>query len=357
MPERTDSIAIKAQKAKRSIRKNLLILLIATLFFIPSTAFTSWSISANMVSPTVTEAPANPTADDLTAQTQAVGEQPTGEQTQAVGDPGQAGVGQGGQEAGGQGGQGTGGQGTDGVGEQGGLGETIGDNPELTELFDALNITADTTTIDLIILITILTIAPSLLIMLTSFTRIIIAFSLLRNAMGIAMTPPNQVMIGLALFMTFFIMTPVFSQMNEVAYVPYKDGEISSTEALSRASQPLKSWMLRNTSNESMDFFLALSDEPELTNLNETEFLEQVPFTTVVPAFILSEVKIGFQIGFLLYVPFLIIDIVVATVLMSMGMMMLPPTTVSIPFKILLFVLVDGWTMLIQSLVTGFNTA
>ncbi|MDR0975314.1 MAG: flagellar type III secretion system pore protein FliP [Ruminococcus sp.] len=345
MSERT---ADTIKKAKRSIRKNLIILLLTLILFIPSAIFTSQNVSANMPSPTVTEAPVTtpPEPDDLSAQTQA---QPqteiSPEQTQAIGDPGQG-------EEGGAGGA----EGAEG-GSNGGLGETVGDNPELNELFDALNITADTTTIDLIILITILTIAPSLLIMLTSFTRIIIAFSLLRNAMGIAMTPPNQVMIGLALFMTFFIMTPVFNQMNEVAYVPYKDGEISSTEALSRASEPLKVWMLRNTSNESMDFFLALSDEPELTNLTENEFISQVNFSTVVPAFILSEIKIGFQVGFLLYVPFLIIDIVVATVLMSMGMMMLPPTTVSIPFKILLFVLVDGWTMLIQSLITGFNTA
>ncbi|MDR0986895.1 MAG: flagellar type III secretion system pore protein FliP [Ruminococcus sp.] len=339
------------KKAKRSIRKNLLIILIALLFFIPSSIVASHSVSANMPSPVVTEAPVT---DDLSAQTQAIGdpdqqggqgETTNPEQTQAVGDPGQ-----------GEEGTGQGGTGGTGQGGTGGLGETLGDNPELNELFDALNITSDTTTIDLIILITILTIAPSLLIMLTGFTRIIIAFSLLRNAMGIAMTPPNQVMIGLALFMTFFIMTPVFTQMNEVAYVPYKAGEISSTEALSRASEPLKTWMLRNTSNESMDFFLAMSGESEMTNLNEEEFLSQVKFSTVVPAFILSEIKIGFQVGFLLYVPFLIIDIVVATVLMSMGMMMLPPTTVSIPFKILLFVLVDGWTLLIESLVTGFNS-
>jgi flagellar biosynthetic protein FliP len=343
MPERTvdEGRADAVKKAKHSIRKNLLIILIALLFFIPSTAFASQTVSANMQSPIVTEAPP--------------------EQTQAIGDPdqGQEGAGEGqggtgGADTGGAGGTDTGGAG--GADGTGGLGETVGDNPELNELFDALNITSDTTTIDLIILITILTIAPSLLIMLTGFTRIIIAFSLLRNAMGIAMTPPNQVMIGLALFMTFFIMTPVFNQMNEVAYVPYKAGEISSTEALSRASEPLKVWMLKNTSNESMDFFLALSDEPELTDLSEEDFISEVRFSVVVPAFVLSEIKIGFQIGFLLYVPFLIIDIVVATVLMSMGMMMLPPTTVSIPFKILLFVLVDGWTLLIESLVTGFNS-
>jgi flagellar biosynthetic protein FliP len=311
------------KKAKQRIRKNAVILLLALLFFIPSAVFSSQAVSASMPSPEVTEA-------IVTEVTQAYPDQ-----EQAIGDPAQQDEQQG----------------------NGGLGETLGDNEELSELFEALNITSDTTTIDLIILITLLTVSPSLLIMLTAFTRIVIAFSLLRNAMGIASTPPNQVMVGLALFMTFFIMSPVFDQMNEVAYIPYKEGEISSTEALSRASDPLKLWMLQNTSNESMDFFLALSDEVELTTVSEEQFIEEVPFTTVVPAFILSEIKIGFQIGFLLYVPFLVIDIVVATVLMSMGMMMLPPTTVSIPFKILLFVLVDGWTLLIQSLVTGFNSA
>jgi flagellar biosynthetic protein FliP len=343
MSERTAETIISA---KRSIRKNLLILFIAFLFLIPA------AVSNNALSVF---------ADDPPAVTQAYDNE-SGEQTQVLGDnlgaEAAQGNGQGTAQGNGQGtAQITAEQETAEAGN-GGLGETLGDNPELSELFDALNITADTTTIDLIILITILTIAPSLLIMLTCFTRIIIAFSLLRNAMGIAQTPPNQIMLGLALFLTFFIMSPVFTQMNEVAYVPYKAGEISSTEALTAASRPLKVWMLQNTSNESMDFFLSLSKQDELTvGLDEEQFTEQVKFTTVVPAFILSEIKIGFQIGFLLYVPFLIIDIVVATVLMSMGMMMLPPTTVSIPFKILLFVLVDGWTMLIQSLVVGFNSA
>ncbi|MDR0947340.1 MAG: flagellar type III secretion system pore protein FliP [Ruminococcus sp.] len=235
------------------------------------------------------------------------------------------------------------------------ISSTLGEDTEVSDLLDALNITQDTTTIDLIILLTLLSLAPSLLIMLTCFTRIVISFSLLRNAMGIQQTPPNQVMIGLALFLTFFIMTPVFGQMNEIAYVPYKAGEITSVEALTEASVPLKEWMLKNTSNESMDFFISLSGDEVDLNLSTEEFAREVKFTTVVPAFILSEIKIGFQIGFLLYVPFLIIDIIVATILMSMGMMMLPPTTVSIPFKILMFVLVDGWTLLIQSLATGYN--
>ncbi|MCM1327886.1 MAG: flagellar type III secretion system pore protein FliP [Ruminococcus sp.] len=228
------------------------------------------------------------------------------------------------------------------------------DDDEADNLLELLNLNQSSTTIDLILLITILSLAPSILVMLTCFTRIIISFSLLRNAMGVQQTPPNQVMIGLALFLTLFIMTPVISEMNEVAYVPYKNGEYTSVEAVQAASTPLKKWMLANTSNDSMDFFLGLTDT-EITAETEEEFIEEVSFTLVVPAFILSEIKIGFEIGFLLYIPFLIIDIVVSTLLMSMGMMMLPPTTISVPFKLLLFILCDGWTLLIGSLVSGFH--
>ncbi len=233
--------------------------------------------------------------------------------------------------------------------------EPLTDDEEVQNLLDQLNINESSTTIDLVILITILSLAPSILVMLTCFTRIIISFSLLRNAMGVQQTPPNQVMIGLALFLTLFIMTPVINEMNEVAYVPYKNGEYTSVEAVQAASKPLKEWMLKNTSNDSMDFFLGLTNT-EIQAETEEEFLEEVSFVVVVPAFILSEIKIGFEIGFLLYIPFLVIDIIVSTILMSMGMMMLPPTTVSIPFKLLLFILCDGWTLLVGSLVTGFNT-
>ncbi|MBQ3161388.1 MAG: flagellar type III secretion system pore protein FliP [Oscillospiraceae bacterium] len=233
--------------------------------------------------------------------------------------------------------------------------EPVTDDEEVSNLLDQLNINESSTTIDLVILITILSLAPSILVMLTCFTRIIISFSLLRNAMGVQQTPPNQVMIGLALFLTLFIMTPVLNEMNEVAYVPYKNGEYTSVEAVQAASVPLKEWMLKNTSNDSMDFFLGLTGT-EIQAETEEQFLEEVSFVVVVPAFVLSEIKIGFEIGFLLYIPFLVIDIIVSTILMSMGMMMLPPTTVSIPFKLLLFILCDGWTLLVGSLVTGFNT-
>jgi flagellar biosynthetic protein FliP len=229
-----------------------------------------------------------------------------------------------------------------------------GGGQQASDLLDSLNLTSDTTTIDLILIITVLTLAPSILVMLTCFTRIIISFSLLRNAIGVMQTPPNQVMIGLALFLTVFIMTPVIGEINTVAYEPYKNGEMNAIQAFDAASVPVKGWMLRNTGNSTMDFFLELSGV-EVDRTTEETFLETVPFTVVAPAFMLSEIKIGFQIGFLLYVPFLIIDIIVATVLMSMGMMMLPPTTVSIPFKILIFVMVDGWTLLIGSLAQGFN--
>ncbi|MBQ8568091.1 MAG: flagellar type III secretion system pore protein FliP [Oscillospiraceae bacterium] len=227
---------------------------------------------------------------------------------------------------------------------------------EEQSILDYLDVNNSTNTIDLVLLITIISIAPSLLVMMTCFTRLIISFSLLRNAMGIATTPPNQVLVGLALFMTLFIMNPVLTEMNETAYVPYKNGEYTTMEAVKAASVPLKEWMLKNTSNESMSFFINLTDSAEeLESATDAEFLEKVPFTTVVPAFILSELKIGFQIGFMLYIPFLVIDVVVASVLMSMGMMMLPPVTISMPFKLMLFVLADGWSLLIGSLVTGFN--
>ncbi len=223
-------------------------------------------------------------------------------------------------------------------------------------ILDYLDLNNNTDTVDLVLLITILSIAPSLLIMLTCFTRLIISFSLLRNAMSLQTTPPNQVLVGLALFLTLFIMQPVFSEMNEVAYVPYKSGQLTTVEAIQEASVPLKKWMLKNTEDDSMAFFINLTDSAaELESADDAEFVEKVPFTTVVPAFIMSELKTGFEIGFMLYVPFLIIDVIVSSVLMSMGMMMLPPATISMPFKLMLFVLVDGWSLLIGSLISGFN--
>lgn len=228
------------------------------------------------------------------------------------------------------------------------------EDEDTDSILDLLDINNNSNTLDLIILLTVISLAPSLLIMLTCFTRIIISFSLLRNAMGIQTTPPNQVMIGLALFLTLFIMSPVLEEMNEVAYVPYKNGEYTSFEAIKEASVPLKKWMLKNTSNETMSFFISISGE-EYPAADDETFTEAIPFKLVAPAFILSEIKIGFQIGFLLFIPFLVIDMVVSSVLMSLGMMMMPPSTVAMPFKILMFVLVDGWQLLAGSLVSGFN--
>ena len=214
-----------------------------------------------------------------------------------------------------------------------------------------LDINDNNGALELVLLITLLSLAPSILIMMTSFTRIIIVFSLLRNAMGIQATPPNQVLIGLAMFLTMFIMAPVFSQINDVAYQGYKAGDYTALEAAQKASVPLKEWMLKQTSTDSMQFFLDLADMEMPTE----NIAENLGLQVVVPAFIISELKRAFIIGFLLFIPFLIIDIIVASTLMSMGMIMLPPAMISMPFKILLFILVDGWQLLVGTLVSGFN--
>lgn len=206
--------------------------------------------------------------------------------------------------------------------------------------------------LEVVLIVTILSLAPSILIMMTSFTRIIIVFSFLRNAMSTQSTPPNQILVGLALFLTIFIMSPVITEIKDVAYTPYSEGEMTTTEAVSEASVPLKRFMLKQTSNKDMRFFLELSGQEIDEN---ADYMDELGLDIVIPAFITSEIKRAFTIGFMLFVPFLIIDIVVASTLMSMGMMMLPPAMISLPFKIMLFVLVDGWQLLIGSLVNGFN--
>lgn len=236
-------------------------------------------------------------------------------------------------------------------------------------LYDLIGIDASEP-IEIIILITLLSLAPSLLIMLTSFTRIIIVLSFLRNAMQTQTTPPNMILTGIALFLTIFIMWPVLTEINDTAYVPYANGEISTTEALDLAGRPLKDFMLKQTTNSNMKFFLNLqditiyseetvgTDNPEAVNIDEINlqnYQDQLGFQVVIPAFIVSELTRAFQMGFMLFIPFLIIDLVVSSTLMSMGMMMLPPAMISLPFKILLFVLVDGWQMLVGTLVTSFN--
>lgn len=207
-------------------------------------------------------------------------------------------------------------------------------------------------TLELLALLTVITLLPSILIMMTSFTRIIIVLSLLRNALGLQQTPPNTVLLGIALFLTMFIMWPVISDVNENAYQPYRNEEITQTEALDRASVPIKDFMLNQTKIESLEVFLEFAnrDKPE----NEEE-LNALPLHIVIPAFMTSELSRAFVMGFLLFIPFLIIDIIVGSTLMSMGMIMLPPVMISLPFKLLLFIVVNGWELLFSTLVHSFN--
>lgn len=204
----------------------------------------------------------------------------------------------------------------------------------------------------IIILITLLSVAPALLIMMTSFTRIVIVLTLTRNALGIPSIPPNQVLVGLALFLTFFIMGPTLSEMNDKGVQPYIRGEITQQQAYDEASKPLKSFMLKNTRQEELALF---SNAAKGANGEKPSKPEDVALNVLVPAFILSEIKTAFIIGFVVFIPFLVIDIIVSSSLMSMGMMMLPPQMISLPFKLLLFVLVDGWALVVKSLLTSFN--
>ena len=204
-------------------------------------------------------------------------------------------------------------------------------------------------TVRILVLMTVLMLLPSILIMMTSFVKIIIVFSLLRHAVGIQQTPPNQVLVGLALFLTLFIMRPVIADINQNAYIPYAEGRISSTEFIETASDPLRVFMLGETRIDDLQMFYSISGEEMPANQNEYNML------VVIPSFILSEIRSAFTIGFLLFIPFLIIDMVVSSALMSMGMMMLPPITISLPFKLMLFVLVDGWGLLIRALVSTYT--
>lgn len=210
--------------------------------------------------------------------------------------------------------------------------------------------------LEVIILLTLIALAPSLLIMMTCFTRIIIVLGFLRSAMQTQNTPPNIVLTGMALCLTIFIMAPVFSEMNEVAYQPYVSEEMTTEEALEAASVPLKRFMLKQTSNDDLNFFLNLSHTEEPEGGFTQEYLENdLSLTVIVPSFMISELKRAFQMGFLIFLPFLVIDLVVSSTLMSMGMMMLPPSMISMPFKILVFVLADGWNLVIGSVVSSYN--
>ena len=203
-------------------------------------------------------------------------------------------------------------------------------------------------TLQLLALMSVLTLLPSLLLMMTSFVRIIIVFSLLRQALGTAQTPPNQVLVGLALFLSLFIMAPVLSSVYDDAITPYLEEKITFEIALVAAESPIRTFMLNQTRETDIAMFL------EISNNTEVKEPADVPFLTLVPAFMTSELKSAFSIGFLIYIPFVVIDLVVASVLMSMGMMMLSPMMISMPFKLMLFVLVDGWTLIMGSLTSSF---
>lgn len=201
--------------------------------------------------------------------------------------------------------------------------------------------------IQLLMLMTLLSIAPGIIMLMTSFLRIIIVLGFLRSAMGLQSSPPNQVLVGLAAFLTFFLMMPVGDRIYSEAIQPLQAKEIASTEALEIASVPLREFMLKQTRPSDVDFFLGLAQSQSVT-------VGELPMRVLIPSFVLSELRTAFQMGFLIFLPFLVVDFVVATVLMSMGMMMMPPVIVSLPFKVLLFVLVDGWFLVLQSLVTSF---
>ena len=203
--------------------------------------------------------------------------------------------------------------------------------------------------LQLLFILTILTLAPSILIMMTSFTRIIIVLSFIRNALGLQQTPPNQVIIGLALFLTFFIMAPIGAQINGESIQPFLKEEINQETALERAMEPIREFMFRQTRDKDLSLFL------NIKKTDGVDSLEDVPSHVLIPAFVISELKTAFQIGFVIYIPFLVIDMIVASTLMSMGMMMLPPVIISLPFKILLFVLVDGWNLIVKSVILGFK--
>lgn len=203
-------------------------------------------------------------------------------------------------------------------------------------------------TVRIIILLTVMSIAPAFLVLMTCFTRIVIVLGFVRTALGTQQMPPNQVIIGLALFMTFFVMGPTFSEVNKEALQPFMDGKMTQQEAFNSASAPLKEFMTKHTREKDLALFL------DYAKMDRPETIEDIPLTALVPAYAISELKSAFQMGFMIFVPFLVIDMIVASILMSMGMMMLPPVMISLPFKILLFILVDGWNLIVKSLLMSF---
>lgn len=230
--------------------------------------------------------------------------------------------------------------------------DTLVDEPDAFELNISSNAgsTSLSATLQILLLLTVLSIAPSILIMVTSFTRIIIVLHFVRAALGLQTTPPNQVLIGLSLFITFFIMSPVFTQINTDAIQPLTKGQITQEEAIEAGGAPLREFMFKQTNTKDLKLFLEIAEIPSEELNNE----DDIPTTVLIPSFIISELRKAFVIGFIIYLPFIIMDMVVSSTLMSMGMMMLPPTMISLPFKILLFVLADGWNLIIGELVKTF---
>ncbi len=208
-------------------------------------------------------------------------------------------------------------------------------------------------TLEILFFMTVLMLLPSLIIMMTSFTRYIVVFSFLRSAMGTQQTPPNMVLVGMALILTLFTMSPTISQINEEAFAPYQEEEITQEEFFERVQDPLKEFMLAWTRPESLELYCNMSGNP--IPETEEEAVQNLPLTVIIPAFVTSELKQAFIIGFLLYIPFMLIDMVVASTLMSMGMVMLPPSMISTPFKLLLFILLDGWQLLFATLAGGYG--
>ena len=227
------------------------------------------------------------------------------------------------------------------------------DNNDATTLGLSLSTNSDETslsgTLQILLIITVISLAPSILVMVTSFTRIIIVLHFVRTAIGTQSSPPNNVLIGLSLFLTLFIMSPEIAQIKTDAYDPLAAEEITQQEALERGIKPLREFMLKQTRQDDLRLFM------DIAKVEPVESIDELSITIIIPAFIISELRAAFIIGFLIYVPFIVIDMVVSSVLMSMGMMMLPPTTISMPFKILLFILADGWNLVIGQLVNSFN--
>ena len=220
---------------------------------------------------------------------------------------------------------------------------------EFLQSFNGADPTTVSTSVKLFLMLTVLAVAPGILILMTSFTRIIIVLSFVRTSLATQHMPPNQVLLALAMFMTFFIMAPTFQEINQTALSPLFNNEITLEESYEKAQIPIKEFMAKNTRPQDLSLFLSYS------NSKNPETIQDIPLTALVPAFAISEMKTAFQIGFMIFLPFLVIDMVVASILMSMGMMMLPPVMISLPFKILLFVLVDGWYLVVKSLLQSVN--